>query len=180
MQVTDDMLKFSHYDIMLISLIDAIQFAGLFLTGSSVPPAMTIILLHTSTPCIVYCTSYFFPDRKYSTIHFLGVNMINISLLLCLIQPIVAMVSNHDHHNLGRLLSSLLYTICAGVQGISILMKERVLSHWAQPLDIHYLSFWLYYYECLILLVLSPLLYVMQGKSISFIFFRLFDSVERN
>lgn len=50
--------------------------------------------------------------------------------------------------------------------GLSTLYKEKSIITWAQPMDIHYLSSWLFFYQLLVAAVLSPFIYLLQGNHI--------------
>ena len=57
--------------------------------------------------------------------------------------------------------SSLLWPF---LQGCSTLYKEKCIISFAKPLDNHSLSAWLFLYQTIFTLLLSPILYVLQGR----------------
>ena len=50
--------------------------------------------------------------------------------------------------------------------GFSALYKEQSIIAWSQPMDIHFLSSWLFFYQFLMAVLLSPLIYILQGQEI--------------
>ena len=48
--------------------------------------------------------------------------------------------------------------------GFSALYKEQSIIAWSQPMDIHFLSSWLFFYQFLMAVLLSPLIYILQGQ----------------
>lgn len=73
----------------------------------------------------------------------------------------------------SELYSIFFYTLSAAAQGIASLYKEKCIIEWSQPIDIHYLSTWLFTYQFIFAIVISPLLYLAQGLSDNFTNFPL-------
>jgi hypothetical protein len=179
-KITLQMKSFSHIKLLKMAILDTIQFAGLFSSASGVSPTMTVILLHASTPCIVLGSRVTFPNRKYSSIQIKGVQLMSIAILISISRPIIK--SFYDDSYYSSLSSTLLYVFSAAFQGIATLYKEKCIIDWSQPMDIHYLSSWLFIYQFLVALLLAPLLYVLQGISndwkgypLSSIFHNIYD-----
>lgn len=154
------MRTFSHDKIFRMSILETIQFSGLLISANGVPPTMTVILLHISTPCIVLGSRYLFPNRSYSDIQMKGVYFIAIAILMSITRPIIWMITKIDF---SCALSSLLYVASSAIQGISVLYKEKCIIEWSRPMDIYFLSSWLFIYQTLIALVFGPFSYMFQG-----------------
>jgi hypothetical protein len=58
-----------------------------------------------------------------------------------------------------------MYLSMSALHGIATLYKEKALIEWSHPMDIHYLSSWLFLYQFIAALVLAPAIYVLQGIS---------------
>ena len=82
------MKDFPHTKLLIMAVLDTIQFAGLTVSAAGVSPAMTVILLHTSTPFLVLGSRYSFPDRKYSSIQIRGVQLIALAVIISLISEL--------------------------------------------------------------------------------------------
>jgi len=178
-KITQQMKTFSHIKLIKMAILDTIQFAGLFSSASGVSPTMTVILLHASTPCIVLGSTITFPNRKYSLTQMQGVQLMSLAILISLSRPIINLLYDNNYSSFS---STLLYVFSAAFQGIATLYKEKCIIDWSQPMDIHYLSSWLFLYQFLVALLLAPLLYVLQGISndwkgypLSSIFHNIYD-----
>mmetsp|Transcript_3372 Transcript_3372/g.3540 ORF Transcript_3372/g.3540 Transcript_3372/m.3540 type:complete len:273 (+) Transcript_3372:171-989(+) len=157
-RITVRMKEFPHSKLLIMAVLDTIQFAGLAISAAGVSPAMTVILLHTSTPFLVIGSKYAFPDRKYSVLQMSGVQLISLAVLVCLIGSFT-----HKHHGSDKTASNFLYIGMAALHGLSTLYKEKSIIEWSQPIDIHYLSSWLFLYQFGVAIVLAPLIYMLQG-----------------
>ena len=142
--------------------MDTFQFFGLVVSAAGVSPTMTVILLHVSTPCIVLASRWLFPDRKYSLVQMRGVTIIAVAVVMCLARPLARV--EFDLAARDTMWSSCWYVIFAAGQGLITVYKERCIIMWSRPLDIYRLSAWLFYYQCMIGIVISPLVYILGGK----------------
>jgi hypothetical protein len=154
---------FPHSQLLIMALMDTLQFFGLVMSAVGVSPTMTVILLHVSTPCIVLASQWLFPNRKYSTIQLRGVGIIGFAVFICL-GRVTYYYFFSDTFAVKTLWSSIWYVIFAALQGFITVYKERCIIAWSKPLDIYRLSAWLFYYQCMIAVVLSPLVYMLGGK----------------
>lgn len=154
--------NFPQNKLFIMALLDTFQFAGLAVSAAGVSPTTTVILLHASTPCLVLGTRYSFPDRKYSLIQMRGVQLIALAVLVCLVGSISHQFFPGQHES--DTMSSLMYVSMAALHGVATLYKEREIIAWSQPMDIHFLSSWLFLYQFIITLMLGPLIYCLQGK----------------
>jgi hypothetical protein len=102
-----------HSAIIKMAILDSISFSGLIVSASGVTPTMTLILLHASTPCIVWGTLYVFPQRTYSEIQNRGVIWITVAILSSISRPIWDLVFENDSI---FILSSFVYLISALIQ----------------------------------------------------------------
>lgn len=162
------MLEFPHRKIILMAIIDSVQFCGLSLAAAGVSPTMTVILLHASTPCLVITTKYFYPDRSYSSVQMKGVYVIIFAILVSISRPIIQLFFVHHFTSVWH---SFAYLFFSAMHGFATLYKERTLVEWAQPIDIHYISSWLFFYQCVASVLLTPVLYLFQGDFIAFLFY---------
>lgn len=148
---------------MTIAVMDTFQFVGLVVSAAGVSPTMTVVLLHASTPCIMFFSRSAFPERKYSQVQMVGSVIISASIFICLSRPLI-------YHILGRIglgpvLSCVAYVLCAAFQGFITMYKEKAIIEWARPLDIYHISAWLFYYQTIVSVVLGPFIFLLQGKS---------------
>jgi len=160
--------------LLFMASLDVIQFSGLVVSSSGITPTMTLILLHTSTPLFVVGSKFLFPMQKYSLDQIIGNCLIILSILVSLLQPIIAQYFGHAHYNL--VLSSVVYTISAGFQGYAMAYKEYSIPSWSvPPLDIHYLSFCLFLLQSILTIIISPIIYSLQGMSNGSLFYCMFQ-----
>jgi hypothetical protein len=153
------MKEFPHTKLILMALLDTIQFGGLVVSAAGVSPTMTVILLHTSTPCIVLGSRLTFPNRKYSSMQMIGIGLIGLAILISLTHPVLQWyLSGYPNATI----CSLLYVLFSALQGLTTLYKEKTIIEWSQPMDIHYLSSWLFYYQCIMAAILYPIVYAIQ------------------
>ena len=154
------MREFPHSELIIMAALDAVAFSSLVVSASGVTPTMTVILLHVSTPCVVWSSVYVFPNRKYSEIQMRGVALIALAMLISISRPVIYMI---EGQNVSVAMSSFLYVLGAAVQGFSTLYKEKSIISFGRPMDIHYLSSWLFMYQTAITLMLGPIIYLLQG-----------------
>ena len=154
---------FPQWKLLVMAALDTIQFAGLTISAAGVSPTMTVILLHTSTPFVVLISKYSFPDRTYTTRHIQGAQLIAIAVLLSLIGSFCHVFFSGQHQS--DISSSIIYVIMAAFHGFATLFKEKSISLWAQPIDIYYLSAWIFMYQLLFSILLIPILYYSQGTN---------------
>jgi hypothetical protein len=162
-KITVQMTTFPHSKLLIMAILDTLHFAGLLVCASGVSPTMTVILLHTSTPFIVLGSRLTFPDRKYSAIQMRGVILISVAMLISLSRPVIDIYLEKIDEKDAT--ASILYAGAAALQGIATLYKEKCIIQWGRPLDIHYLSSWLFVYQFGVALVLAPLIYLFQSVS---------------
>ena len=160
-EITPNMEHFPTYKLVIMGLLDVTQFAGLVVCASGVSPTMTIILLHASTPSMIIGSFFVFPDRVYNVTQIKGVKLIGLAVAVSVIRPILDEFNTTIDYNIAT--STLLYTVASTCLGLATLYKEKCIIQWAQPLDIHYLSSWLFVYQLLWSLLLAPLIFFMQN-----------------
>jgi hypothetical protein len=90
-----------------------------------------------------------------------GVVLIAIAILISTSRPLIQLLVQKFNYNMAW--SSLVYVAAAAIQGFATLYKEKSIIVWSQPMDIHFLSSWLFFYQSLVLIILSPVLYMFQG-----------------
>lgn len=162
-KITTQMTTFPHSKLRMMAILDTLHFSGLLVCASGVSPTMTVILLHTSTPFIVLGSRLTFPDRKYSEVQMRGVVLISLAMLISLSRPVIDIYQ--DKLDVKDATASILYAGAAALQGIATLYKEKCIIEWGRPLDIHYLSSWLFVYQFGVAMILAPLIYLLQGVS---------------
>jgi hypothetical protein len=161
-QITPRMWQFPKLKLLTMASIDAVSFTGLVISAAGVTPTMTVILLHASTPVVVFMSRLVFPNRNYSPTQLRG------SWFICLAIGISITRSLMEFYNgteLTSALCSILYTACAALHGFGTLYKEKAIVEWSQQLDVHFLSAGLFFFQFLAMTALSPLLYHFQGVS---------------
>lgn len=109
------MKDFPHSKLMKMAILDTVQFSGLTVAAAGISPAMTIILLHSSTPFLVLGSRCMFPDRKYSAIQQRGVQLISLAVLISLVTSILGSLLTGDQKSLTA--SSLVYVSMAALHG---------------------------------------------------------------
>lgn len=160
--ITDQMRQFPHSKIMIMSVIDTIQFIMLTFSASKVSPTMSVLLLHASTMFILIFAKFIFPTRNYSASHKQGVMLISLAIFICLIK--IALNNFLGESDLITTVCSILYVLAAALQGLSTLYKEKAITDWNQPIDIFYLSSWLFFYQLMVTFALSLLYYIARGE----------------
>lgn len=162
--ITANMSNFPHRWILVIALVDSIQFLWSVYSAIGVSPTMTVILMHASTLFIVLASRIIAPARAYGKLHSIGVLFISVAIFLSIFKIIY-----NDYYFISpdsrwyTTKSSFLYLIASAFQGMSTLMKEKALVEWSQPIDIYLLSSWLFFYQFLITVVLSIFFYLYEA-----------------
>ena len=162
-RITSQMSLFPHSKLIIMALLDTIQFSCLVVAGAGVTPTMTVILLHASTPALVFGSKFIFPERNYTDQQVRGVYLIIASLVISLGQQASSLSSSSSSNTFSGALSSFIYVGAAALHGLSNLYKEHALVEWMQPVDVHFLNSWLFFYQAIICIVLAPAIYALQG-----------------
>ena len=115
-----------------MATLDTIQFAGLTLSTAGVSPAMTVILLHSSTPIIVLGSKYFFPERTYSTLQMRGVALILLAVIISFLSSFLIYfrsdIYGDDQPKMQQIsdpISCGLYITMAALYGFNTLFKVK-------------------------------------------------------
>ena len=159
-------MEFPKYKLVIMAVIDTLQFALLALSAVGISSAMTVILFHANTPCVVFGSYCVFPARTYTKRQMLGVTLIVAAILISVSTPILYSIFSSKKDSASEVagVCSMVYVCAAAMQGLSTLYKEKAIITYAQPLDIHQISAWLFYYQFCFSLFIFPLLYLFQGK----------------
>eukprot|EP00603_Paraphysomonas_imperforata_P012710 CAMPEP_0114476802 /NCGR_PEP_ID=MMETSP0104-20121206/14979_1 /TAXON_ID=37642 ORGANISM="Paraphysomonas imperforata, Strain PA2" /NCGR_SAMPLE_ID=MMETSP0104 /ASSEMBLY_ACC=CAM_ASM_000202 /LENGTH=439 /DNA_ID=CAMNT_0001651617 /DNA_START=263 /DNA_END=1582 /DNA_ORIENTATION=+ len=182
-----NLVDFPNTSLIMMAIVDSISFGGLVLSATGVSPTKTIILMHASTPCVVFGSKFVFSNREYTAMQLTGVTLISLALLISLSDPFIdymngtgneKLVSVHPLASLQpkdvwtwtptqgiRLSSAVVYTCSAALQGLASLYKEKSIIDYSLPTDIHTMSCWLFFYQFIFALVFFPLFYFLQGIS---------------
>lgn len=163
-EITSQMRNFPHKEIFIMALLDSIQFIGLVFSGVNVPPTMTVILMHASTIFVVAGSHFAFPHRKYGDLHKYGLGLISGALILSLMKIFWCDWSASDSDHFFNTREALIYVFSSALQGLSTLYKENSLVTWAQPVNIHYLSSFLFLYQFFITFAFAIIYYLGQGS----------------
>ena len=159
------MKDFPHQQLMTMAALDTICFSGLVISASGVTPTMTLILLHASTPVMVWGSMYVFPNRVYSPIQGRGAIFIGVAIIVSLVGAIIfCLTQGHVYY----IMSALTYVSASILQGFSTLYKEKCIVSFARPMDEHFMSTWLFMYQTVFTALLSPILYIFQGVTSHF------------
>lgn len=116
------MKDFPHSKLLVMATLDTVQFAGLAVSAAGVSPAMTVILLHTSTPFLVLGSRYTFPDRSYSTVQMRGVQLIALAVMISLVGSLSHFLSPGIHGSDSPSIS--LYFCMAALHGKMLLFMR--------------------------------------------------------
>lgn len=155
---------FTHLNIIKMACLDAIQYSGLIVSAAGISPTMTVILLHANTPFVVLGSRVMFDDRVYTVSQIRGVLLISCAVIISFYRPVDHLISAG---NVSFISSSVCYVFFTAIQGFAMLFKEKCIIEYAKPLDVHELSFWLFFYQLIITILMSPAIYVFQGNFIS-------------
>ncbi len=161
-KITPRMWQFPKLQLLYMAIIDTISFTGLIISAAGVTPTMTVILLHASTPVIVFMSNYAFPSRKYSPLQTRGAQFICLAMAISVTRSILEFSQGTE---LKSALCSIMYAFSAAIQGLGTLYKEKAIIEWGQQLDIHFLSARLYLFQMLTMAAFFPLFYLLQGVS---------------
>ena len=161
-EITNQMRKFPHSQIWIMALLDSIQFLGLVYSGVNVSPTMTVILMHASTLFVVAGSKFAFPHRTYGDLHRYGLGLIAAALVIAFMKILWCDWTSADHFS--ETFAAVIYIGAAALQGLSTLYKENCLVTWAQPVNIYYLSSFLFLYQFFCTFGLSILFYLYQGN----------------
>lgn len=166
-EITPEMGHFPHSNIVLMAIIDTVPFICMAWSASGVPPTMTVILMHASTIFVIIGSKFTFPQRHYSNMNITGVVLIAVSITICLIKTVLTQVSskNVSHHHM-IIVSSFVFVAAASLQGLTTLYKEKCIIQWAQPIDNFYLSSWLFFYQFIVIIMMSMIFYLVAGTVI--------------
>lgn len=124
------MKDFPHSKLIKMAILDTVQFSGLTVAAAGISPAMTVILLHSSTPFLVLGSRCIFPDRKYSSIQQRGVQLISLAVLISLVTSILGNWLTGDQKSLTA--SSLLYFSMAALHGTKREMAVKAITTMSQ------------------------------------------------
>lgn len=163
-QVTAQMHQFPHSKLVLMALLDTLQFSCLVASAAGVTPTMTVILLHASTPVVVLGSRLLFSDRVYTDLQLRGVTLVASAVMIGFMGQVWLLLSRGSVQLSGTL-SSFFYVLAAALQGAASLYKEKAIIDWKQPIDVHSLSTWLFFYQTICVVVLMPAIYMLQGVS---------------
>lgn len=142
-----------------MAALDTIQFAGLMTSTYAIAPTMTVVLLHINTPCILVLSKFMFPERKYSSMQLRGTILIGIAVLISILKSTIA-----GDISSRTIYSTVFFVLFSSLQSVSTLYKEKFLIEFSQPIDLYQLSFWLFSYQSLFMMAISPLVYIFQGS----------------
>ena len=154
------MEQWPHAQLMYIACLDLIQFALLFVSAHKVPPATLAVFMYSSPAMNILAAKIKFPHREYSLPHVRGGLLCIVAVLLTFVEPITSLFSQESFSSL------LAYVLCVSsiyLQSVSNSEKEFSLVAWSQPVDMHAISCWLFAYQLLFGLLLSPLIFYAQG-----------------
>jgi CRT-like, chloroquine-resistance transporter-like len=116
------MKEFPQTKLLIIAAIDAVQFAGLVISATGVPPVVTVLLMHASTVFLVMASRHAFPERKYSSVQMRGVQLIALAVTISLVGSFLD-TTNPSSQMLSDPYSSVLYLAMCALQGFSTLCK---------------------------------------------------------
>jgi CRT-like, chloroquine-resistance transporter-like len=116
------MKEFPQTKLLIIAAIDAVQFAGLVISATGVPPVVTVLLMHASTVFLVMASRHAFPERKYSSVQMRGVQLIALAVTVSLVGSFLD-TTNPSSQMLSDPYSSVLYLAMCALQGFSTLCK---------------------------------------------------------
>lgn len=161
-EITPAMHRFPHSKILVIAVMDSIQFLGLVFSAAEVSPTMTVILMHSSTLFIVLGSKLAFPQRHYGTLHAYGVMLISTAIVISILKIIW---NDFIVPGSGFIVTwdSMIYLAASSLQGLSTFYKEKALVDWSQPISIYLLSSWLFFYQFWVTIFLSFLHYTVSG-----------------
>lgn len=157
------MSDFPHSRIVSMAIIETIQFGVLFISAAGVTPTMTLILMHANTVSNFLLTRFIYPAREFTTWQIRGLWLIMAAILCSLARPMINLITGWRE---TEATCSLLYIGAACILGWSNLYKEYSVTSWKEPMDIHFLTSWLYIYQLLFSVLAAPLFFYFQNVSV--------------
>lgn len=151
-----------HSQLIYIALLDFVQFAMLFISAHKIAPPTLAVLMYASPAMNLFATKFRFPHREYSPSHVRGGMICIVAVLVTFIEPVVSIASQES---LSALIAHLLCISSVYVQSISNAQKEFSLVAWSQPVDFHGISCWLFFYQLMLGILLSPIVFFAQGAN---------------
>ena len=159
--ITTEMRQFPQRQILNMAVPDTIQFLLLVYSGAAVSPTMTVILMHTSTLFVVLGSKAVFPNRHYSWSHTYGLLLMAGAIVFSLSK--ILYYDSTINSSYSASYYALVYVVAACLQGVSTLYKENALASWSRPINLYYLSAYLFLYQFFVAIVISVLFYTISG-----------------
>lgn len=179
-EITPSMHRFPRWSIFLIALLDTLSLVVMVVAGASTPPVLTVLFMQATIPFIIllsscpppsFSSSPFSPSittgrgggrktKMFKNEHWQGGGLILLGIAVAM-APTVHAAFWHGHRDIG--INTLAYVLCCLPAAFSQLVKERAIIKFSQPMNFYYLNLLLGIYQFVLLLVLSPLTYRLQG-----------------
>lgn len=162
--ITNHMKKIPQSMIMKIAFLESIQLIWLFFSAYGTSAPLTVILMQSSTISVVYGSKYIIGDRKYKDLHYQGVIYMIIAIVLALIVEI-GLNFLFSQKKISALFP-VSFLFASLFSGFVTIYKEKLLIEWSQPINIHFLSSCMFFYQALITFLISLFFYFLQGKEL--------------
>lgn len=133
------------------------------MAAGGVMPVQTVVLLHASTPCVVFGSRFLGIGREgagYSHMQMIGASIIAIAMVVSISRAIGDIT---ESHRISKAICALVFFVASALQGLVMLYKEQSVAAFGRRIDVFFLSSWLFHYQFMVALLLSPFLYVLQG-----------------
>lgn len=156
-QISVEMRQFPQKQLFLMAVLDTAQFILLVYSGAGVSPTMTVILMHASTIFVVLGSKVVFPNRRYGWAHNAGLLLMGGAVALSVLK--ILWYDSTENEDYFATYSSLVYVGAACLQGLSTLYKEQALAAWSRPINLYYLSAYLFFYQFFVTIAFSAVFY---------------------
>lgn len=157
-------------DLLKIAVLDFLYFTGIVMASTNVSAVTILVLSHCNSFSILIFAKFVFPYHNLSYLQYSGAFCIFLAVIICLAHPLIELRNSYrfDNSVIYLVKSSILYALSSIIQGLSSLYKENIVMYnTTTPLDVHYISMWLFLYQFGITAFSMYVIYLVQGKFIS-------------
>ncbi len=188
---------------IVMAILDICALILALITGYHVPPTLTVILVQWTIPLTVFFTQFTHPDGKfrglfvcssqndqispgwggYARAHLIGSSLITFAVFLGLCPAFItfynpSIFSYADRLPLRTAINSIVFALACVPSAASQLYKEHVFTQQKQPVDATFLNMILSVFQFVFILLLSPLVYTLQGMGTPGNWTRLYPSTQ--
>jgi hypothetical protein len=153
------MTDFPHSQLAYIAFLDFTHLALTFISANKISPSTFIILIYSSIAMNIFAAKVKFPHRIYTPHHIRGAIFALAAVAISFVEPLSCIFSRQSF---SFVIAHALFVTATYAQCASTSHKEYALISWSQPLDIHTISCWVYFYQLVFGIVCSPIVFYLQ------------------